>query len=82
MNAPEIQAQIADRNGRAAQLAQSGRPDGEIIRELFLAAYARDPSRAELRRFQADLRRAPSRQRALEDLIWALLNSPEFVFNR
>ena len=70
----------ASAKGRVAELSQSGRTDGEIVDELYLSAMARTPSPAErevaLRTLAAD------RTRGTEDLLWALLNSPEFLVSR
>jgi hypothetical protein len=82
MNAPEIQAQLAGREGRARTLSSSKRSDDEVIEELFLAAYCRRPNPKELAAAREALRAsAEDRSRAAEDLLWALLNSTEFVFN-
>ncbi len=57
---------------------------GEKIDTLFLAALSRLPRDAERQRFVAyvDKREADGKQKqALSDVFWALLNSPEFLFN-
>jgi len=81
MNAPEIQRQISHRQGRARALAESTRTAEQIVDELFLSAYARLPSAKE----KADSLRAftdgADRTRAAEDILWALMNTMEFVFN-
>jgi hypothetical protein len=79
MNSPKLHAKVTSDDGRAAALAGSKKTTGEIVGELYLLVYCRQPSDEErrnaLRRFEA----APRRQ-ATEDLLWALLNTPEFVF--
>ena len=52
----------------------------EIIDELYLSAMARTPSAAE--RDVARRTLAADRARGAEDLLWALLNSAEFLVNR
>jgi hypothetical protein len=81
MNAPQLHAKITADTGRAARLAASHRPPQEIVEELYLLAYARRPTDAELK-FGASLfeDKGTTRRRATEDLLWALLNTPEFVF--
>ena len=66
--------------GRVADLVESARTSDEIVDELYLSAMARMPSAAE----RAVARRALAVDRAhgTEDLLWALLNSPEFLVNR
>jgi hypothetical protein len=53
----------------------------EAIDELFLAAYARYPTTGERKKHLAYVSGQSSEQRALEDIVWALVNSREFLFN-
>ncbi|MGE0812440.1 MAG: DUF1549 domain-containing protein [Vicinamibacterales bacterium] len=71
---------LASARGRVAELVASARTDDEIVDELYLAAEARTPSPAE--RAVARRTLAGDRTRGTEDLLWALLNSPEFLVNR
>jgi Protein of unknown function (DUF1553)/Protein of unknown function (DUF1549) len=79
MNSPKLHAKVTSDDGRAAKLAASKKPASEIVEDLYLLVYCRLPSEVErknaVRRFEG----APRRQ-ATEDLLWALLNTPEFVF--
>ncbi len=79
MNSPRLHAKVTSEDGRAAALAVGKLTSAEVIDELYLLVYCRFPSAIEqknaLRRFDA----APRRQ-AIEDLMWALVNTPEFVF--
>jgi hypothetical protein len=82
MNAPEIQHQISDRRGRARALAESDRTAKQVVDELFLATFARYPTAKEQDDSVAALERAGrDRTQATEDILWALLNTVEFVFN-
>ncbi|MCA9117859.1 MAG: DUF1553 domain-containing protein, partial [Planctomycetaceae bacterium] len=54
--------------------------DAEIITELYFAAFSRPPLPAEMKFATSYLAQAENRQRGLEDLAWALMNSREFVF--
>ncbi|HTE18761.1 MAG TPA: hypothetical protein VK689_10320, partial [Armatimonadota bacterium] len=60
---------------------KSGKPDGEIVEELFLRALARRPTANELADVLKVIPTAPSRDEALQDVLWALINSKEFMFN-
>ncbi|MGH9627781.1 MAG: DUF1553 domain-containing protein, partial [Bryobacteraceae bacterium] len=53
--------------------------DRGLVSKLYLATLSRDPLEEELRIALAELER--DRTRGLENLQWALLNSPEFLFN-
>ena len=87
MNAPETVAKIRSRAGRAARLARSKLTPAEIIEELYLASLTRRPSAAESQWMLQAFGDSPStttgerRREAVEDVLWALLNSKEFVFN-
>jgi hypothetical protein len=89
LNSREVVEKVGAAEGRPALLAADERPDGEKVCDLFLAAFARPPSAEEEARAlahleaAADKERSPaSRRRAWEDLVWALLNTKEFLFNR
>ena len=77
-----LQAKLANPKGRARLLAGSDKTPGEIVTELYLAAFTRPPTSEELAAASAGFgTEAKERQAATEDVLWALLNSPEFVFN-
>jgi hypothetical protein len=75
-----IANRLRNENGRAATLSRSPKPNGEVLEELYLTALSRPPSERERKKLLAYLNAAPDRRAALEDLIWALLNSKEFQF--
>ncbi len=79
MNAPEVEAKLAGTSGRVEQLMKSGRPQSEIIDELCLAALGR-PAGDKQRRVAERLFAAAPPRAALEDFLWTLLNSYEFLF--
>ena len=80
MNSPEIAAKIKAKAGTARKLADSDKKPDAIIDELFLGALSRKPTDAErtklLEAFTDD------RRAAIEDVLWAVLNSKEFLYNR
>jgi mono/diheme cytochrome c family protein len=82
MNSRSLQAKLAHAEGRVKKLADSDRTPAEIVTELYLAAFSRFPTEEELATATGPYD-APgaTRQIATEDVLWALLNSPEFVFN-
>jgi hypothetical protein len=81
MNAPELHRKITSRGGTAARLADGKGSVRSIVEELYLLAYARFPTDEE-RAFGVSLFEGPGadRRAAVEDLMWALVNSAEFVF--
>ena len=69
-----------------------GLSDSKMIEHLFLSAYSRYPSEAEKQPLLDALKKArtatgsleaqrETRREALEDAMWALLTSKEFIFN-
>jgi len=82
MNSPEIAEKIRARRGTARVLAESTKTPAEIIEELYLGTLARYPSEGErallLETFQQD---GVERRAAVEDVLWALLNTKEFLYN-
>ncbi len=93
LNAKEIQQKLAADQTAPALWAADSRPNADILRELYLAAYARQPEPAELDvalahltkpRTGADgmpLAALQSRRQAFEDILWVVLNTKEFLFN-
>ena len=51
------------------------------IEEIFIRCLARKPTSEELLGFQQQIPEPPENAQPYEDLVWALLNSTEFMFN-
>ena len=66
---------------RVYELFQRGASDAEIIQELYLAAFSRFPTPAEVEELEGLIARTPSREQALRDLQWAVIGSREFAEN-
>jgi len=93
INAKDMKSKLATSNGRADRLAKSDRSVEEKIRELYSVAFSREPREDELKTgidFLAEPRLDGSgkpldpqkaNQESLQDLIWALINTKEFLFN-
>ncbi len=80
MNAPALHKKISADGGRAAKLAASDKQPEAIVDELYLLLYNRFPGADERQTVTAVFAAEPNRQQATEDLMWALLNTPEFIF--
>jgi len=82
MNAPEIQDKLAHRRGTARAWADSSRPLAELADEIYLATLARFPSAAERELFLETVEDTrEGRRQAVEDLLWAVLNTKDFLYN-
>jgi hypothetical protein len=83
LNSDEIQNKLARGNGRADLLARDPRSDGEKVDEMFLWAFGRPPSAEHRRVALAHIaRHAANKRIAYENILWALINTKEFVFNQ
>lgn len=81
MNSPDVARKIRHRDGRAARLARSALNSEQIIRELYLASLSRPPTRAEIALMQQAFDESTDRRSAIEDILWALMNTREFIYN-
>jgi hypothetical protein len=79
-NGEALQAKLKSPDGVLAGLLKSGKPDVEIVEELFLRAFARRPAKKELAAVLTTLAASPSREEGMQDVLWALINSKEFMF--
>ncbi|HXG48878.1 MAG TPA: DUF1549 and DUF1553 domain-containing protein [Methylomirabilota bacterium] len=94
LNSKDVQAKLTSDRGRAARLAaDTTRADEANVRELYLWAFAREPRPEEIETARQHIAKASSkssddkgnpvngRRQAYEDLLWALINTKEFLFN-
>jgi hypothetical protein len=63
------------------RMLEEGRTPGEVIDSLFVRCHGRMPSERERIETLVTVLDTADRKQALEDVFWALLNSPEFIFN-
>jgi hypothetical protein len=82
LNSAEVQNKLSSGTGRAAQLAADQQTSDEAkIHGIYLAVYSRPPLADELATAQAHLQKSENKQQAFEDILWALVNTKEFLFN-
>ena len=83
LNSSEIQGKLTDGKGNAARLAgDKDRDHAAKIRELYLLAFARPPLDDETAIAIAHIDKCgDDAKRAYEDIVWALINTKEFLFN-
>lgn len=81
LNSQEIQQKVA--GTRAQQLAaDKARSHEDKIRDLYLVAFSREPEPEEVAIAMAHVtKNEEDPKRAYEDIIWALINTKEFLFN-
>ena len=82
MNSPESFQKIRHRDGRAAALAAKKLSDEQVIDQLFLATLSRLATDRERKLLQAAFTESSgNRREAVEDILWTLLNTKEFLYN-
>ena len=85
LNSQELQGKISSGSGRAASLSSDKkRTHEEKFRELCLLVYSRQPEKVEIDVALAHIEKAKNDaevKAAYEDIVWAMLNTKEFLFN-
>lgn len=82
LNSSEIQGKLAAGDGRAQLLSSDAqRAHEQKVRELYLLAFSREPLPEEMSIAIAYIQKQAEPKRAYEDLVWALMNTKEFLFN-
>ena len=76
----EVENRLRSGDGLVAKLVKAKKATPEIVEDLYLTAYARRPTEAELKKATAYVEKQQNRQQALEDVLWVILNSKEFIF--
>lgn len=83
LNSNEVQGKLGRGEGRADAIAKDPRPDAEKVRELFLWALSREPTEGQLDAALEHLAaNEKSKKSAYENILWSLINTKEFTFNR
>ncbi|MDD4888816.1 MAG: DUF1553 domain-containing protein [Phycisphaerae bacterium] len=81
LNAEHLENKIAN-SPRLKRLLESGKSDDRVIDELYLSTLCRRPTVAERAKASAHLGRdKKTRAQACQDVLWALLNSRDFLFD-
>jgi hypothetical protein len=79
-NSAELMKKIA--GPRLQSLAKDKRPHAERLKELYLIGVSRPPTREEMAVMLRHIETRPQAvQAAYEDILWALVNTKEFLFN-
>jgi hypothetical protein len=81
LNSNEVQTKVVSPNGRLAAMLTENKSDPALIEELYLLAFARLPRPNETKTVVDYIAQQKDRKTAFEDLLWAMLNTKEFLFN-
>lgn len=83
LNSSDVQNLISNGNGRANQFSrEKDRPHEDRVKELYRWTFSREPNAEELDIAVKYINRDEKIVKdSYEDLVWALINSKEFLFN-
>ena len=80
-NSDEVEGKLQNGAARIAKLFEAKRSTPEMVEELYLATFSRYPTPREVTIATGYIDRDSEPRKAVEDLLWTLLNSREFLFN-
>jgi hypothetical protein len=81
LNGEFLDKKISAAAGRIEKLLKAKTPLPEIVEELYLVTLSRLPRAEEMERALYWIGRAPNQRDGVQDLLWVLMNSREFLFN-
>jgi hypothetical protein len=89
INGETLNQKLRAPGGVVDSLVKMGAADELIVKHVYLSALSREPRADELAKLTAAMREAredarnsgDARRQAVEDLVWAVLTSREFLFN-
>jgi hypothetical protein len=82
ISGPTVNELLAQKENRVSRLLAAGKSNREIVEDLFLTALTRAPTQEELGELLPGLNAAQDRRAELEDILWGLLNSKDFLFRK
>lgn len=82
LNGDTLMAKIADKKGRIATLLAAKKSPEEIVEDVYLATLSRLPAAAEREQAQQFLKEHDNAEEVYQDLLWAIINSKQFLFVR
>jgi Protein of unknown function (DUF1553) len=81
-NGDTLNAKLRDATSIAARVVTSNQPVSQWLDDAYLAALGRKPTANELQSVEGALAGEKEEKRAVvEDVLWALMSSREFIFN-
>lgn len=81
LNNGAIHAKVTSPEGIVVQWLKAGMSPEEVVDQLYLRALTRYPRPEEKKVVIEELRRTNKSVEVLQDLLWALLNTKEFLYN-
>ena len=80
INGPTVNEKIRNPNNRLGKLLTAKASEDDMLTELYYAALARPPFEDEKKLALAHVAKGTDKRKAWEDVMWALINTREFLF--
>lgn len=79
MNSNQMQQRLTAEDGNCAKWAKESSPE-QALKDIYVRIYSRLPEQHEIDALLDELKRQPDQRRWVEDVVWSMINSPEFSF--
>ncbi len=80
INGPTVNEKVKSPANRLGALLAAKKPDREMLDELYMVAMARKADADEAKAALAHVTKSADKRKAWEDVLWAILNTREFLF--
>ncbi len=80
INGDTLTRKIGESKRLQTQL-DAGQTPAQVVESIYIACLSRKPSPEEMTKLEALLAAEPNARIAVDDILWAVLNSREFLFN-
>ncbi|WP_232105609.1 DUF1549 and DUF1553 domain-containing protein [Gimesia panareensis] len=80
-NGQLINTKLTAKTGRIEKLIKAKAADHDVFTEMYLAAFSRYPTKEELAKCDQIVKASKDKREGYQDVLWAISNSREFLFN-
>jgi hypothetical protein len=80
INGPTVNEKVRSTANRLSNLMTAKKTDQQILEELYFSALSRAPEADEVKVALAHISKAADKRKAWEDVLWAVINTREFLF--
>ena len=80
INGPTVNEKVKNPTNRLGALLASMKSDRDMLDELYMVAMARKADADEAKAALAHVAKGTDKRKAWEDVLWAILNTREFLF--
>ncbi len=80
LNGDTVARKLGESKRLQGQL-DAGKKPMEVVEDIYIACLSRKPSPEEAQKLEALLAAEPNAHNAVDDIMWAVMNSREFLFN-